>query len=160
ASRTPCVNNLRQLAIGMTVYAADNADKAVEARQQLAQVALNPPEAAAAGTVSLVVGSNYNSSIWNCPGRPKKYPVYEPAYTQWVIGYQYFGGITNWHNPTGVYDSRSPVKLTLARAHWTLAADCVMKINGTWGFDDRDIFTGVPPHHCTGTLAVGGNQVF
>jgi hypothetical protein len=35
-----------------------------------------------------------------------------------------------------------------------------MKIGGAWGTDDRDIFTGVPPHREKTKKAVGGNQVF
>jgi prepilin-type N-terminal cleavage/methylation domain-containing protein len=162
SKRIACVNNLRQIAIGMTVYALDNGEKVVEARGGSVQVALNPPEATGAKTVGLIVASNYNTSIWNCPGRPPKYPVYEAAFDQWVIGYQYFGGITNWITPSTTFiPSHSPIKLSTSKPYWTLAADCVMKINGTWGFDDRDIFTGVPPHR-TGSSMVpkGGNQVF
>jgi prepilin-type N-terminal cleavage/methylation domain-containing protein len=159
-----CLNNQKQLAIGMILYSGDNVDKVVEARQNLVQVALNPPEANGAATVGLVVGSNYTSSVWNCPSRPPRYPVFEAAFGQWVIGYQYLGGITNWLNPafpSGVGRSWSPVKVASSRPHWVLAADEVMKINGAWGTDDRDIFSMVPPHRKGGSsLPKGGNQVF
>lgn len=172
AKRAACMNNLKQVGIGITIYSGDNGEIVLEARKPnptaptgpgnypVVQVALNEVEAKAAAAVGLAANSN---SVWNCPSRPARYPVYEPSYPQWVIGYQYFGGIPNWLNPaspSGVGRSWSPVKLTSSKPHWVFAADSVMKINGAWGTDDRDIFTRVPPHRKAGSaLPAGGNHV-
>jgi prepilin-type N-terminal cleavage/methylation domain-containing protein len=163
SKKITCLNNLRQIGIAMAAYAGENQDKVVEARGGAVQVALNPPEASMASLAGLVISNTVNT-VWNCTDRPRKYPVYEAAFDQWVIGYQYFGGVTNWNNPaTGgaIVGSWSPVKVSNSQPHWVLAADCVMKINGVWGTDDRDIFEGVPPHLSgRSKVPVGGNELF
>ena len=135
--RIRCLSNLRQLAVGMNIYALDYDDKIVRTRHDggnFVQNCLNPPEREAAATVGLLVETN-KMSVWTCPNRPNL-PIYEPAYPQWVIGYQYFGGVTNWTNPGGPFSPRSPVKLSTAQPQWTLAG-AIMKINGVWGGVDR-----------------------
>jgi prepilin-type N-terminal cleavage/methylation domain-containing protein len=163
--RVACLNNLRQLAIGVHLYAGDNADKVLSARYSAGyyvQNCLNPPEASAAATVGLTVRSNV-VSVWTCPNR-RGLPIYEPDFPQWVLGYQYFGGIATWHNPAGDFVSRSPVKLGSSKPHWTLAADSVVKINGSWGGQEpgREFVYANMPQHRKGSsmLPAGGNQVF
>lgn len=168
--RARCLSNLRQLAIGVNVYALDNSDKILHARDipgqenLYVQVCLNPPEQAAAASVGLNVQSN-SSSVWTCPNRPGL-PLYEPSYPQWDIGYQFFGGITNWHNPAGDFGSYSPVKLSTSRSTWALAADSVCKIDGSWGVPlgsarDDIIYSNTPQHKAPNSkVPQGGNEVF
>ena len=162
SKRIACVSNLRQLAVGDNIYALDNNDFVLSARwsaNTFVQNCLNPPEASAASTVGLTVRTNMNS-VWTCPNRPGL-PIYEASFPQWVLGYQYFGGITNWLNPAGNFAARSPVKIASSKPSWALAADPVMKINGSWGGQEPGrefVYANIPQHLSgKGKVPVGGN---
>ena len=160
AKRIKCLNNLRQIGIAMTIYADDNEDKLLQARGKEVQICLNPPERKAAASVGLIINTNQGvAKIWTCPNRPS-FPTYEkPPLDQWVIGFQYFGGIETWKNPQGTFPSRSPVKSSSAKPGWALAADAVLKIAGEWGGGRDEAFKNMPPHRRNG-LPEGGNHLY
>jgi hypothetical protein len=56
------------------------------------------------------------------------------AVPQWDIDYQYLGGVAYWYDPSFKGKSYSPVKLTVAKPVWVLAADDInLKADtGTW----------------------------
>ena len=74
-----------------------------------------------------------------------------------MLGYQYFGGITSWHNPGGVFPGRSPVKLSSSRGNWALAADAIIKVDGVWGGGRNTAYEDMPQHQGKRNQPAGGN---
>ena len=160
AKRMVCANNLRQIGIGMTVYASDAQDRVVEARYSgsgvFVQLAINPPQQELAATVSLNITSNA-PSIWRCATLGPSLPFYDAYWNQWSVGYQYYGGITNWVNPafqTGI-QAYSPVKLSQSKPAWVLAADIFSISGGSWSWWNPE---GIVPHKRSGKAFPDGGE--
>jgi prepilin-type N-terminal cleavage/methylation domain-containing protein len=158
AKRASCLNNLRQIGIGMTIYAGDNDDRVLEARSATGtasatvkgkynQHAINSPQASLSKDVYLDATITNGPSVWSCPSLGVGSVSYNSTTTppQWNVGYQYMGGIYWWYNVqnTAGMASASPTKLSNSKPSWVLAADLVCKNPSLSGVDAWAEVSGV-----------------
>jgi prepilin-type N-terminal cleavage/methylation domain-containing protein len=145
AKRVQCLNNLKQVGIGLTIYAGDSSDLLFSPRQvggtpvRYNLHALNDDSATESKAVNLDPTQTNSPNIWVCPEVNKGQASYNSGTTppQWQIGYQYLGGVTLWDNAQGTFTSLSPVKLGGAKAGWVLAAEDIVYNGSTWSTAHR-----------------------
>jgi prepilin-type N-terminal cleavage/methylation domain-containing protein len=175
AKRTQCLSNLKQLGLGGLLYSGDYQDKFPPVNKTGGGSGTSyVVDAMDVSIVNAVNGylrlTTNNASIWVCPDRVDTPAPGLPSFNgtlQMYIGYEYFGGMTNWPtvvSPSG--KSYSPVKTGSAKAFWALAADTNMKVNNQWagtvaGNGPYAFEYGkVPAHPRKGGISDGGNEVF
>jgi prepilin-type N-terminal cleavage/methylation domain-containing protein len=136
AKRIQCLNNLKQVGVGLTVYANDSLDRLFQPRSASKNYnlhALNDDSATQSKSVGLDPTLTNVPNIWVCPEVNKGLASLNTGTTpyQWQIGYQYLGGVTNWGNTQGSFASLSPVRMNVANPRWVLAAEDIVYNDGT-----------------------------
>jgi prepilin-type N-terminal cleavage/methylation domain-containing protein len=170
AKRVACASNLRQLYTGMAVYAADYNDYLVALKQTDGVPIPNALEVQQSEGVKEVGLNLVKPSIWVCPSRVNALddlPLFDTTgpTPQWIIGYEYFGGMTNWLTVNGARAPHSPVKFATAKPYWAMAADENVRDGTAWGHlneitSGQKFWASLPPHPGTGSIPEGGNEVF
>jgi prepilin-type N-terminal cleavage/methylation domain-containing protein len=173
AKRASCLNNLRQLGIGVTLYATQNDDIIIPVRldggSQWIPGCLNIPQISGMKSAGLQLTTN-GPSVWCCPSRVHAQgvlPYFDSPNSQWIIGYSYFGGMRSWVNPAGTFTAHSPIKLGNSRPYWVLAADEMVRDQAAgWGSaaignEPANAWLDLPSHrNSSGTAPSGGNELF
>ena len=164
--RIRCLGNTRQIGVAALVYATDYSDTVPPASGGIYPVQLGQADIALDVWKQLglsITQTNSAASIWSCPNRPG-FPKYQAAYNQYLIGYQYYGGITGWTNNLGGFPSCSPVKVSRSKPGWMLAADLVAQPDGvSWSYtlEDDSGWSDLPAHKDGNAVGpAGGNEVF
>jgi len=159
SKRTACSNHLRQIGIGAIAYANDFEGIYPACRGKQVQIAFNTSETNMLEAAGWMKGGEMIDS-WNCPSRNFKTNKND-LFGQWIIGYQYFGGINRWRNPTGSFESLSPQVDYKTRPTWALGADTASKIDGQWGGGRSTAYEDMPSHKGRNDILPEGlNQVY
>jgi prepilin-type N-terminal cleavage/methylation domain-containing protein len=178
ALRMQCVNNLKQMGLGATVYAGDYQDKVPPANKagdgSDANFIMDALDVNVVAAVNNILRLRTNAaSIWVCPNRLNTPAPGLPNYdgsTQMYIGYSYLGGISEWLLPNGttISPSHSPVKLGRAKPYWALGADSNYKVGTQWAGKAAGTgayafeYGSIPAHPAKSANGnpAGGNEAF